>query len=211
MMRLRLIASLLIGALGGAANAQEVRLYRAGETPDARDVARILGGNKSGAGPDAAAPDGDEPARTRGFKLAVPATPVERIARPSGGNARPKVAAARREAGKPSALALGVQFTFDSAEIMPPARAQLDALADGVKLLETGRRVVIEGHTDATGSDEYNMDLSNRRALSVKQYLTTVHGIDEARLEAIGLGKTRPLDARDPFAVENRRVQFHGV
>jgi outer membrane protein OmpA-like peptidoglycan-associated protein len=70
--------------------------------------------------------------------------------------------------------------------------------------------VVIEGHTDATGSDDYNLSLSQRRAASVKQYLISVHGIDAARLEAVGLGKTRPLYAADPFAPENRRVQFQG-
>jgi outer membrane protein OmpA-like peptidoglycan-associated protein len=224
MTRPGLIASLLLGALAAAAAAQDVLLYRAGQTPDARDVARILGGKPA----EAAAPgdaelgrtrslrEADGPA-TRGFKLVQPATRPdaarpERIARPATGKVvRPGgTATARNDDAAPTALALGVQFGFDSAEILPSARAQLDALAEGIKLLGPDQRVLIEGHTDATGSDDYNLSLSQRRAASVKQYLISVHGIDGARLEAVGLGKTRPLYVADPFAPENRRVQFQG-
>jgi len=224
----RLPALLLVGALGTGAFAQEVLLYRAGETPDARDVARILGSKRAAAPEVAAAPDaaeavgrtrslrdGDAPL-TRGFKLATPATRPEatrpeRIARPSVSHAgKPGAVASRREGEEPAALALGVQFAFDSAEILPPARAQLDALAEGIKLLAPEQRVLIEGHTDAAGSDDYNLSLSQRRAEAVRQYLIKSHGFDQRRLEAVGLGKARPLDPADPFAAENRRVQFQG-
>lgn len=110
----------------------------------------------------------------------------------------------------PAALSLPVQFEFDSATILPSARGQLDALAEGIRLLPPGRRVVIEGHTDATGSDDYNQSLSQRRALAVKQYLVQTHGIEARRLQEVGVGKRRPIDGADPFAAENRRVQFRG-
>jgi outer membrane protein OmpA-like peptidoglycan-associated protein len=109
-----------------------------------------------------------------------------------------------------SALSLPVQFSFDSSDILPAARKQLDALAEGLRMLPNLQSVVIEGHTDATGSDAYNEQLSQRRAMVVKHYLVAMHGIDPARLRAVGLGKYVPLPGADRYAPENRRVQFRG-
>jgi outer membrane protein OmpA-like peptidoglycan-associated protein len=111
---------------------------------------------------------------------------------------------------RPSALSLPVQFGFDSAEILAPARQQLDALAEGIRMLPALQSVVIEGHTDAIGSDHYNEQLSQRRAQAVKRYLVAAHQIDPARLRAVGLGEQIPLRGTDPHAAENRRVQFRG-
>jgi OmpA-OmpF porin, OOP family len=102
-----------------------------------------------------------------------------------------------------------VQFAFDSADLLPNARPQLDALAEGIRLLPPTASVRIEGHTDAAGSDAYNDHLSRRRAESVKRYLVA-HGIDPSRLRAVGLGEQATLPGRDPQAPENRRVQFRG-
>jgi outer membrane protein OmpA-like peptidoglycan-associated protein len=113
------------------------------------------------------------------------------------------------EAAAPNALSLPIQFELDSAIISASAREQLDALAEGIKLLPPERRVVIEGHTDARGTDDYNQSLSMRRAAAVKQYLMT-HGIEPQRLRETGLGKRQPIAGTDPFAAENRRVQFRG-
>ena len=110
----------------------------------------------------------------------------------------------------PGALSLPVQFDFDSASISSSAREQLDALAEGIKLLPPERLVVIEGHTDARGTDEYNHQLSMRRAAAVKQYLVEEHGIAAARLRDTGVGKRQPVPDADPFAAVNRRVQFRG-
>jgi outer membrane protein OmpA-like peptidoglycan-associated protein len=109
-----------------------------------------------------------------------------------------------------SALALPVQFAFDSAQILPAARSQLDALAEGIRMLPAIQAVVIEGHTDAIGAEAYNDQLSQRRAQAVKRYLVASHGIDAARLRAVGMGEHAPLQGRDPAASENRRVQFRG-
>ena len=70
--------------------------------------------------------------------------------------------------------------------------------------------MLIEGHTDAVGSELYNESLSQRRAQSVRRYLVTMHGIDASRLEAVGLGEHSPLPGHGPLAGENRRVQFRG-
>jgi len=107
-------------------------------------------------------------------------------------------------------LSIPLRFGFDSAEIVESARPQLDALAAGIKMLPPSQTVVVEGHTDAIGSDEYNRQLSQRRAASVKRYLVRVHGIEEERLKEVGAGKQRPIEGTDPQAPENRRVQFRG-
>lgn len=187
----------LFGALSAAVEGQGVKVYRTDETPDPREVARILGSPSPGI--DAREPE-DQPPRTRGFKLAIPAAPSVRP--------KPQSSGASPSAAQPAAIALPIHFDFDSADLLPAARRQLDALAQGISLLDVDRRVVIEGHTDGVGSDEYNLELSRRRALAVKKYLVSVHGIDEARLQTLGLGKTRPLF--DKNAPANRRVQFHG-
>jgi outer membrane protein OmpA-like peptidoglycan-associated protein len=108
------------------------------------------------------------------------------------------------------ALSLPVHFAFDSAKVDPSARTQLDALATGIKLLPPTQVVIVEGHTDAVGTEDYNLSLSQRRAAAVKDYLVSVHHIDAARLKDIGYGMFRPIEGADPASAENRRVQFHG-
>jgi len=114
------------------------------------------------------------------------------------------------DASAAKALSLPVHFAFDSAKIDSSAKPQLDALAAGIKLLPSSQTVVVEGHTDAIGTDAYNLLLSQRRAAAVKQYLVSVHHIDGARLKEVGYGDYRPIEGTDPIAAENRRVQFHG-
>jgi outer membrane protein OmpA-like peptidoglycan-associated protein len=108
------------------------------------------------------------------------------------------------------ALSLPIHFAFDSAAIASTARPQLDALAAGIKLLPPTQSVVVEGHTDAVGTESYNLELSQRRAAAVKDYLVSVHGIEATRLKDVGYGEFRPIQGKDPNAAENRRVQFHG-
>jgi len=187
-----LIASLLFSLFAGSALAQEVKVYRAGELVNPKDVAAIL---------DA------KPVKMRSIRLLDDA-PAQQVAAadPSPATAEP----APREESKPSSLALPVQFSFDSADILPAAKSQLDALAEGIRLLPADKSIAIEGHTDAAGSDDYNEKLSQRRAQAVKRYLVAQHGIEPARLRAIGMGEYRTLEGRDPQAPENRRVQFRG-
>jgi outer membrane protein OmpA-like peptidoglycan-associated protein len=68
-------------------------------------------------------------------------------------------------------------------------------------------KLLIEGHTDATGSDSYNLRLSRLRAMAVAEYLVTRQDIDPERLRVAGKGRNEPL-TDDPYDPRNRRVQF---
>jgi outer membrane protein OmpA-like peptidoglycan-associated protein len=67
------------------------------------------------------------------------------------------------------------------------------------------------GNTDAVGSREYNLKLSQERADAVRLALINPLGIDPARLDAVGLGEEELLDPAHPDAAENRRVQIINV
>ncbi len=67
--------------------------------------------------------------------------------------------------------------------------------------------LAIVGHTDASGSDQYNMTLSQRRAKSVSQYLVSELGIDPSRLQSIGEGETKLKNKSNPRSADNRRVE----
>ena len=189
------IAALALALAAGAALAQDVRVYRENETVDPRDVARIL-----------ETPEPSPPAmKMRSIRL------LDEGTAPAGSQVGAAVASIHAgERPRHKALSLPVQFAFDSANILPAARAQLDAVAEGVRMLPDQQVVTIEGHTDATGTDRYNNLLSQRRAQAVKRYLVQQHGIDAARLKAVGLGRKAPLSGHDPYAAEQRRVQFRG-
>lgn len=113
----------------------------------------------------------------------------------------------RLEAEKPQVVGFRIQFAFDSAAIRPESRPFLDTLAQVLREVPEGK-LLIEGHTDAIGSDAYNQRLSERRAASVRSYLVRRHGIAPARLVTRGLGERSPLPGVAPTAGVNRRVQF---
>jgi outer membrane protein OmpA-like peptidoglycan-associated protein len=72
-------------------------------------------------------------------------------------------------------------------------------------------RFQIIGHTDAKGSDAYNLELSKRRAAAVVEHLVFFHNVDAGRLVAIGMGESDPANTADPDAAENRRVEIINV
>lgn len=111
------------------------------------------------------------------------------------------------DAGVP--LSFLIVFQYDSAALSETARRQLDAIAEAIKSNQlAGSRFKIEGHTDVTGSDAYNLDLSKRRAIAVMTYLEVVSGINAARLSAVGVGENDLYNPADPTAEENRRVRI---
>jgi len=105
-----------------------------------------------------------------------------------------------------AAFGFRINFRFDSAVIPAEAYEYLDTVGT-VLHSEPGVAIVVEGHTDARGADAYNMTLSERRAKAVEDYLVQKHQIPESRIQAVGKGKTEPLNS-NPFDPNNRRVQF---
>ncbi len=109
-------------------------------------------------------------------------------------------------------ISMRVQFAYDSDELENEAILTLRAL--GAALRDSrlkDYRFQIIGHTDAKGSDAYNLDLSQRRAASVVEHLVFFHSVDRGRLMAIGKGESEPINAADPEAAENRRVEIINI
>jgi OOP family OmpA-OmpF porin len=100
----------------------------------------------------------------------------------------------------------GVNFATSSAAIDPASAVVLDVAAEQL-LASPGVRVVVEGHTDSTGSDAYNQALSQRRADSVLNYLVR-KGVPAQRLTARGFGESNPIASNDTAEGRalNRRV-----
>jgi outer membrane protein OmpA-like peptidoglycan-associated protein len=101
-----------------------------------------------------------------------------------------------------------VFFETGLATIKPESYSLLDEVATVIQAANVGR-VRVEGHTDDRGADEANMDLSQRRAESVRRYLIE-KGVPEAQLIAVGYGETQPIATNGTAAgrAENRRVVF---
>jgi outer membrane protein OmpA-like peptidoglycan-associated protein len=102
-----------------------------------------------------------------------------------------------------------ITFQLNSDRIVDDAKSILDRLGKALNSEELyDVSFLIEGHTDVSGSLQYNMRLSERRAESVKHYLTENFHVDPARLKTTGKGPTDLLDKQNPNSARNRRVVF---
>ena len=101
-----------------------------------------------------------------------------------------------------------VRFGFDSSELSDEARVMLDDLAADLRQRNEDIYVEIQGHTDATGSDDYNLDLGRQRAEAVERYLNLRHAVALHRMSVVSYGESAPVtdnDTRDGRSA-NRRV-----
>lgn len=163
----------------------------------ADDILEHFGTDESAGATEEGAMCGDQPCLSKGQTRAV-----------CIGTAS---ACASQPAPEPVADAGGfdllITFDLGSDDLSEQARANLQefarALADPAL---AGTQFKIEGHTDASGSAEFNEVLSQRRARSVVAFLTEL-GVDPSRLEAVGYGESAPREAGDPYAAINRRVE----
>jgi outer membrane protein OmpA-like peptidoglycan-associated protein len=153
----------------------------------------------------------------RGFSLATPgqARPISRTAPAPAPVARttrapgPHVASLKA----PAVSAGDLQLTFrrGSADLTPAGEANARSFAAALndpRLASASFQIV--GHTDATGSAELNLRLSQARAESVKSFLVQ-RGVDASRLEAKGVGSQDLATPNDPAAAANRRVEVKRV
>lgn len=102
----------------------------------------------------------------------------------------------------------GVNFAFDSAELTPGAKKNLDAVAEIFNEFPD-TDLMIEGHTDSVGDDDYNMKLSKRRAEAVVAYIKS-KGVAGSRFKVEAFGETRPRfdNATKEGQSKNRRVEI---
>lgn len=122
-----------------------------------------------------------------------------------------KVEEGETPSGPPS-IDLYVTFAFDSDRLDTDAYLVLDNLGRALSDPQlAGYKFLIAGHTDAKGTDAYNLGLSDRRAEAVRAYLTRTYGIEPGRLETVGYGESRLLDPTRPEDGINRRVQVVNI
>lgn len=208
---LALLAAL---ATGVPADAQDLVMFR-DRVPSPSELANLLW-----PGQPAAAPAGVRTrslVRTRAIRLddgsgaPAPAAPSagQRVA--NAGAAAP-VQSDAAPAAPSTGFGFNIRFAFDSTEVLPESMPYLDQVGAMLQSEQArGQGVAILGHTDATGTDDYNANLSQRRAVAVAQYLVNRYGVTPERLQVAGLGERRPLTGTDPHDAVNRRVEFHAV
>ena len=111
------------------------------------------------------------------------------------------------ESGK--ADVYSIYFTFNSDVLRPESEPTLKEIADVLKK-HSDWKLGVNGHTDGIGNDDYNLDLSKRRAAAVRAALVTRYGIAGARLTTAGYGKTQPKDTNATLEgrAKNRRVEL---
>jgi OOP family OmpA-OmpF porin len=177
---LTFVAVLVLGALPVAGHAAD--------TPSADQIINSLTPTSGGVG------------LTRGIRLGGQPPPS---AGPGTAEVKPALAA------KPPEANLTVPFASGSAVISPAAAHVLDQLGEALKSPKLADfKFRVEGHTDTVGQPETNKALSEARAASVADYLTTRHGIDRSRLTPVGMGEDGLLIATGPQVPNsaNRRV-----
>jgi outer membrane protein OmpA-like peptidoglycan-associated protein len=159
-----------------------------------------------------------EPPLTRGLSIAPQADPAAaaaegRLLHNIRGRATRSLSASEREEisaiakDKPN-IDLEITFDYNSANISTKSLPSVQALGKALTNPDLkGSTFVVAGHTDAAGGEAYNQDLSERRADSIKRYLTGKYSIAAADLVTVGYGKSKLKDPANPLAEMNRRVQ----
>jgi outer membrane protein OmpA-like peptidoglycan-associated protein len=159
-----------------------------------------------------------EPPLTRGLSIAPQADPAAaaaegRLLQNIRGRATRSLSASEREEisaiakDKPN-IDLEITFDYNSANISTKSLPSVQALGKALTNPDLkGSTFVVAGHTDAAGGEAYNQDLSERRADSIKRYLTGKYSIAAADLVTVGYGKSKLKDPANPLAEMNRRVQ----
>ena len=211
---LGLIAGLLV-LVSGLATAGEVMVYD--KAPSVEELQRQLTGGDGS--------DGRKKPRTRAIVFgdsapaaqeAAPAAPQQaenQQQAPRPQQARPQQAQQQASARPQTmqvgenAIAFPINFRVNSSEILPESIPFLDSIA-GLMQKDQGVRLLVEGHTDISGSPVRNNTLSRERAYSVVNYLIDRYRIEPTRLMPVGKGFSEPLEGMDAANPKNRRVQF---
>jgi outer membrane protein OmpA-like peptidoglycan-associated protein len=107
------------------------------------------------------------------------------------------------------AISMEILFDYNSATLTAEAQRQLSPLGSAMASEDLkGLHFRIEGHTDVVGGDQFNIDLSRRRAEAVKEFLTRQYGLTAAAIQIEGKGKYDLADSNNPTSEVNRRVRI---
>ncbi|HYG90236.1 MAG TPA: OmpA family protein [Azospirillum sp.] len=159
-----------------------------------------------GAPPASSAPEASAPAaQAPAPQKAPPRQPPQQAAQPASQQTA-AAAPPEPEPAKAQSFGFRINFAFNSAEIPKEFYSYIDSVGS-LMTQDSQLSLLVEGHTDAVGSLNYNQALSERRAISVGEYLVRVHHIDPQRIAVAGKGPTDPI-ASDPYDGRNRRVEF---
>lgn len=163
-------------------------------------------------------PEGEAraPARVRQERLeearVAPGVPGARAAEPEPGRRESVARVPEKEVAIPREAAVSplkdIYFDFDKYDLNQEAKKTLQEIAEW--LLKSPRvKVVIEGHSDERGTDEYNLALGERRAMAAFRYLKSL-GVKEERLSTVSYGEMRPADPghNEEAWTKNRRGHF---
>jgi len=102
-----------------------------------------------------------------------------------------------------------VYFGFDRSSIQPSEQGKLDSVATYLKNTPNVQ-LLVEGHCDERGTEEYNRSLGERRAIAAREYLLQKHGLPSDRVTTLSMGEDRPasLEKTEEAYAKNRRAEF---
>lgn len=140
----------------------------------------------------------------------APAPVVEAAPEPAAvAAAAPAPSPMPRMISKMVSLKAGALFDVNSANLKPAGQSELTALANQLKDMSEIQNIKIVGHTDSSGAEAYNQQLSERRAIAVKNFLLD-QGIPAETMATLGMGESSPIasNASADGRAQNRRVEI---
>jgi len=181
------------------------------QTLTAEDIVNSLQASATGTSPSSSTLTADQILeRLQNQIVVVPATPSSE-AEPAQ-SSRSMAAVAGETVDDLPSLDLEVYFDYDSAAIKPESMPTLIELGKALTDPQIGsNRFIVVGHTDAAGSNEYNLRLSQARAESVRDFLIRAFPVEGGRLTPFGFGEEQLRDPANPEAAINRRVQVLNI
>ena len=150
------------------------------------------------------APSNVVPKKTESSPEAAPSTPISKV------KSNPKIA---KYSAKIDSLASGGAFDLPAINFISNqdelAVANMDSFMEAAEFAKSGYMVLIEGHTDDRGADDYNMKLSMKRVEKIKQLMVQL-GVPEDNISVVGNGERTPLvpNTSDENRLKNRRIEF---
>jgi peptidoglycan-associated lipoprotein len=185
----RLLAFALIVALA-ATGCKNHKPYRVTPLPEAARTGQI-----SEPGPGNTIGTGSGPASATGANL-------------TGGGPTADISPGDYNEDRAALANYTAHFAFDSAAVRKSEQANIQAVADALSK-DSSAKLLIEGHCDERGTEEYNRSLGERRALALREALAKI-GVDPSRIRTISYGKDHPADpGHDESAwAKNRRGEF---